>query len=66
MEIVSEEPGFKIVRMSDVEISLLSVALGYLSSEYDALDTVRLSLTGITEEVAEKLSDEVDKINGIV
>lgn len=65
MEIISEEPGFKTVKLSDEEISLLSIILGYVSSEYDALDVTRLSFSGATEGAVEKLSDEIDRISGV-
>lgn len=65
MKVISKDGDAKIVRISEGEALALATAVGYVYSEFDALDTIRLEAGGASEKYLEKIADDLDKVAGI-
>ena len=64
MEVVARDGRTSIVKITKGDALVLAAAVGYVFSEYDALDTVRLEFGGATEDALERIADELDIVLG--
>lgn len=64
MEVVSKDGQTSIVKITKGDALVLATAVGYVFSEYDALNTIWLEAGGATEDALEKIADELDIVLG--
>lgn len=65
MEVISQDENTKTIRISEGEALILAAAVGYVYSEFDALDTVRLEAGGASEQALEKIANDLYKVIGV-
>lgn len=64
MRLVSEDEQQVTVQLSRGEVTALMGAIGYLSSEYETFDTIRLEAGGATETLLDRIFDDLFAISG--
>lgn len=64
MEVISNDGQTSVVKISNGDALVLATAVGYVFSEYDALNTIWLEAGGATEAALEKIANELDVVLG--